>query len=211
MRLVRTLCPRCREDYEVNASNLNRLGVRDLGDGTISLSRGRGCAHCRETGYFGRTGIYELLEVNDTVRGLISQNAPDSAIHQAAIETGMRTIGEDGLQKVMMGRTTLEEITRVVYLAESGVKMCPSCETVLAKEYDYCPSCGDFVGEHCEHCRRRLDPRWAFCPFCGEDSTRVDTAEADSAGDPAATPGAAPLRPPVRLAKRERRPLRRAG
>jgi type II secretory ATPase GspE/PulE/Tfp pilus assembly ATPase PilB-like protein len=174
MRLVRTLCPRCRETYEVNASNLNRLGARDLGEGSVTLSRGRGCPHCRETGYHGRTGIYEVLEVNDAVRQLIAQNAPDSAIRQAAVENGMRTIGEDGLKKVMAGRTTLDEITRVVYLAETGVKMCPGCDEVLPKEYEYCPSCGEYVGDHCEACKRRLDRRWTFCPFCGESTGMAD-------------------------------------
>jgi predicted RNA-binding Zn-ribbon protein involved in translation (DUF1610 family) len=170
MRLVRTLCPRCKESYEVPASNLNRLGVHEVTEGTVTLSRGRGCPHCRETGYFGRIGIFEVLEVNDAVRTLIAQNAPDSAIRLAAIETGMRSIGEDGLKKVMDGRTTLEEVTRVVYLSEHGVKMCAHCSSVLSKEFEYCPSCGEFVGEHCESCRRRLNPTWTFCPFCGVDT-----------------------------------------
>jgi type IV pilus assembly protein PilB len=176
MRLVRTLCPRCRESYEVNSSNLNRLGARDLGEGTVTLSRGRGCAHCRETGYHGRTGIYEVLEVTDAIRTLISQGASDAAVRAAAVENGMRTIGEDGLKKVLAGRTTLEEVTRVVYLAESGVKVCSSCDEVLAKDYEYCPNCGDYVGDHCEHCKHRLDRKWTFCPHCGEDTGLAPTA-----------------------------------
>jgi type IV pilus assembly protein PilB len=170
MRLVRTLCPRCRESYEVNASNLNRLGARDLGEGTVTLSRGRGCSHCRDTGYHGRTGIYEVLEVSDAIRGLVASGASDAAIRAAAVENGMRTIGEDGLKKVLAGKTTLEEVTRVVYLAESGAKMCGSCNEVLAKDYEYCPNCGDYVGDHCEHCKHRLNSKWTFCPHCGEDT-----------------------------------------
>jgi type IV pilus assembly protein PilB len=180
MRLVRTLCPRCKESYEVNASNLSRLGVREIAAGTVTLTRGRGCPHCRQTGYHGRTGIFEVLNVDDTVRGLISASAPDTAIRQAAVEAGMRTIGEDGLQKVLSGSTTLDEVTRVVYLAETGVKMCPQCNDVLAQEFDYCPSCGEYVGEHCRHCRRRMDPKWTFCPYCGDS----DGEEAENA-----TPG----------------------
>ena len=61
-------------------------------------------------------------------------------------------------------------MARVVYLAEQGVKLCPTCQTVLMKEYEYCPSCGEFVGEHCEHCHHRLDPGWTFCPYCGSDA-----------------------------------------
>ena len=197
MRLVRTLCPRCSESYEVNASNLNRLGVRELAEGTVSLSRGRGCPHCRQTGYHGRTGIFEVLEVNDGLRGLISARAPDSTIRETAIECGMRTIGEDGLQKVLAGRTTLEEVTRVVYLAETGVKMCPSCNDVLAQEFEFCPSCGEFVGEHCQTCRRRMDTKWSFCPACGEDAKPGDATD--------------PARQALRLERRSRTRLERAG
>jgi predicted RNA-binding Zn-ribbon protein involved in translation (DUF1610 family) len=185
MRLVRTLCPRCRESYEVNASNLNRLGARDLGSGTVTLSRGRGCSHCRDTGYHGRTGIYEVLEVNDAIRGLISQGASDASIRAVAVENGMRSIGEDGLKKVLSGRTTLEEVTRVVYLAESGAKLCGSCDAVLAKDYEYCPNCGDYVGDHCEHCKHRLDGKWTFCPHCGESTGLAPEAAADGSAEAA--------------------------
>jgi len=170
MRLVRTLCSHCRETYEVSASSLNRLGARGVTEGTVTLARGRGCPLCRMTGYQGRIGIFELLEVDEAIRGLITQGASDSVIRHAAVEAGMRTIGEDGLKKVLAGITTLEEVARVVYLEDSTGKVCPSCATVLAKEYDYCPNCGDFVGEHCESCKRRLHPSWAFCPFCGDET-----------------------------------------
>jgi type IV pilus assembly protein PilB len=186
MRLVRTLCQKCREPYEVNASNLNRLGARGMQDGTVSLFRGRGCPACRETGYHGRLGIFEVLEVTDAIRTLVNQNAPDSSIRLAAIENGMRSIGEDGLKKVMAGHTTLEEVTRVVYLEDSSARLCPSCSSVLSKEFEYCPGCGEFVGEHCEHCRRRLNPDWEFCPFCGETSAHSrDAADGDPEPKPA--------------------------
>jgi len=184
MRLVRTLCPRCREPYEVNASNLNRLGAREVREGAVSLSRGRGCPACRNTGYSGRTGIFEVLDASESIRGLVTQGAPDASIRHAAIECGMRSIGEDGLQKVLAGRTTLEEVTRVVYLADNEARMCPTCTAVLAKDFEYCPSCGEFVGEHCEKCRRRLNASWAYCPFCGEDSPHRHRAGAPATADP---------------------------
>src|SRR5206468_3055042 len=89
------------------------------------------------------------------------------------------------LQKVRSGRTTLEEVTRVVYLAETGVKMCPKCNDVLAHEFDYCPNCGEFVGEHCRRCRRRMDPKWTYCPYCGEAEGDAD-ADARGPGAPGA-------------------------
>jgi type IV pilus assembly protein PilB len=173
MRLVRTLCPKCREPYEAGASNLNRLSAGHPTDGTITLYRGRGCSHCHETGYYGRTGIFEVLEVNEAVRTLVVQGAPDVAIRHAAIEAGMRSIGEDGLRKVMDGITTLDEVTRVVYLSDHSARVCPHCQTVLNHEFDYCTTCGNFVGEHCESCKRRMNVGWKFCPNCGAGDARV--------------------------------------
>jgi type IV pilus assembly protein PilB len=169
MRLVRTLCPKCREEYEAEAGSLNRLMSGGI-EGKVRLWRGRGCPNCRETGYVGRTGIFEMFEVDETIRTLLGNNASDAAIRHAAIEAGMRSMGEDGLKKVMNGASTLEEVTRVVYLAEQPGKLCPGCQTYLSAEYEYCPSCGEFVGEHCEHCRKRMNPDWSFCPACGNDS-----------------------------------------
>jgi RNA polymerase subunit RPABC4/transcription elongation factor Spt4 len=177
-RLVRTLCPKCREAYEVNASNLGRLGASESVEGTVVLHRGRGCPVCLQTGYHGRVGTFEVLEVTDTVRSLINQRAPDSAIRHAAIETGMRSIGEDGLRKVLDGLTTLEEVTRVVYLSEQAPKTCPTCRTVLAQDFEYCTSCGGFVGDHCEGCRRPLSAEWAFCPHCGSTTSGLARARA---------------------------------
>jgi len=168
IRLVRTICTRCKEPYEVEASLLNRLGGNVRTDSTgVVLHRGTGCPHCRESGYAGRTGIVEILEVDDSVRSLIMRGAPDADIRKGAIEAGMRPIGEDGLGKILSGRTTLEEITRVVYLPEHGVRVCPHCTGIVSKDFEYCPSCGTFVGEHCERCRKRLDLEWRFCPSCG--------------------------------------------
>ena len=167
MRLVRTLCPRCKEPYEASASNLDRLGAAGRAEGVITLWRGRGCSHCRQTGYSGRTGIFEVLDVDDSIRRQIGAGATDAAIRSAAVEAGMRSIGEDGLKKVMEGRTTLEEVTRVIYLADAAARICPSCATVLNQDFEYCPSCGAWVGEHCEGCQRRLHAAWIYCPFCG--------------------------------------------
>src|SRR5262249_52540926 len=133
IRLVRTLCPKCREPYEVEASTLGRAAAAHgtLAGGKITIYRGRGCQNCHDTGFRGRTGIFEELDIDERVRQLVSQGASDAAIRQAAVEDGMRSIGEDGLRKVLEGRTTMEEVTRVVYLAENAPKVCPRCQMVL--------------------------------------------------------------------------------
>jgi type IV pilus assembly protein PilB len=204
MRLVRTLCPRCRESYETSASNLDRLALHARGEGALTLWRGRGCAHCHSTGYHGRTGIFEVLDVDETMRALVVGGAHDTAIRNAAIEAGMRSIGEDGLKKVMEGQTTLDEVTRVTYLAEQNARVCPSCSTVLNQEFEYCPSCGGWVGEHCEGCRRRMNPAWDYCPFCGRGVSSGHEATAT-------TPGRVARRRITRAVPESEEPARRAS
>ena len=170
MRLVRTLCPKCREPYEAEAATLSRLTGARVAEGMVTLHRGKGCPSCREAGFVGRTGIFEVLGVDDSMRSLINRNAPDQEIRRAAIEGGMRPIGQDGLNKAKDGTTTLEEVTRVVYLAEQGVQVCPGCSEVISRDFEYCPGCGGFVGEHCEKCHKRVEFEWRFCPSCGDEN-----------------------------------------
>ena len=181
VRLVRAVCPRCIESYEVEAAMLNRLGGAGPDEGKVKLYRGAGCPHCRHSGFVGRTGIFEVLEVNDTMRGHITRGVSDAEVRKLAILEGMRPIGEDGLGKALSGITTLDEVSRVVYLAEQGVKVCGSCSTVVAQEFEYCHHCGHFVGEHCANCHRRVEPKWGFCPTCGTAAKRsaAETAKAE--------------------------------
>jgi len=109
-RLVRLLCTQCREDYPAAASERELLGV--AGDAPLTLYRPVGCTACGDSGYRGRTGIYELLLVDDALRGLIHDGAGESALEQAARR---RTGGifQDGLRRVLAGDTALEEVLRV--------------------------------------------------------------------------------------------------
>ncbi len=170
MRLVRTICPKCTESYEEEAAAVNRLTGSRSQTGTVTMHRGVGCLNCRESGFLGRTGIYEVLGVDDPMRALINRNAPDQDVRRAAIEGGMKPIGEDGLQKVFAGTTTLNEVTRVVYLAEQGVQVCPGCSDVISRQFEYCSGCGTFVGDHCEQCHKRVESEWRFCPSCGNEN-----------------------------------------
>ncbi|MEO7652761.1 MAG: type II secretion system ATPase GspE [Bryobacteraceae bacterium] len=103
-RLVRLICPQCKES----------AGTRMTPDGeTIPSFRGAGCESCNGTGYTSRVGIFELMELNDEIRGLIMQNADASKITTAARRNGMRSLREDGWMKVRSGITTADEVTRV--------------------------------------------------------------------------------------------------
>ncbi len=176
IRLVRVICTRCKEAHEVDASTLNRLGGAVATDGNVTLYRGAGCPNCRQSGFSGRTGIFEVLEVDDAMRSHIVRGAAEGEVRKLALLGGMRPIGEDGLEKALRGTTTLEEVTRVVYLAEQGVKLCGSCNTIVSQDFEYCHTCGHFVGEHCSSCQRRVEAQWAFCPKCG-NATKRSAAE----------------------------------
>lgn len=117
-RLARKVCQNCKEQYEVKATELRILGYEPVDkDEMITLWRGRGCETCRHTGLKGRLGIYELLTTNDEIAELVVRRAPLADIREAARANGMKTLREDGLQKVLDGITTPEEVSRVVFTA----------------------------------------------------------------------------------------------
>jgi general secretion pathway protein E len=110
-RLVRTICPRCEEDYSPTLEELRGIGLDPAKVKT--LKRGKGCTHCQQSGYRGRTGIYELMLIDDEVRKLILQNVDSGTLKNKAREKGMITLLDDGADKVLNGITTCEEISRV--------------------------------------------------------------------------------------------------
>ena len=116
-RLVRTICPNCKVSYQGDPGVLAELGDNlPNSKETPTLYRGKGCKNCKQSGYLGRMGIFELFFVNEKIKQLISDKASTQIIRQAAEDgTGMISLREDGLRKVLKGMTTLEEIDRVAY------------------------------------------------------------------------------------------------
>jgi type IV pilus assembly protein PilB len=111
-RLVRKICVNCRTPYEPSEALLRQIGlsVHDIGDKNFFY--GTGCDHCNQTGYRGRKGIYELLDISEPIRELITQRAPSVVIRQKAIELGMSTLRADGLRSIFEGETTIEEVLK---------------------------------------------------------------------------------------------------
>ncbi len=111
-RLVRKICSACKTPYEPNEDILRQIGlsVHDIGDKNFYY--GTGCEQCNHTGYKGRKGIYELLDITEPIRELISQRAPSVVIRQKAIEMGMSTLRADGLRSIFEGDTTIEEVLK---------------------------------------------------------------------------------------------------
>ena len=111
-RLLRTICKDCRASYEPNEALLNQLGVSSHEVGDKEFYTGRGCDVCDQTGYKGRRGLFELLDMTDPIRELVTDRAPTVVIKQKAIELGMNTLREDGLRNIYDGNTTIEEVLK---------------------------------------------------------------------------------------------------
>jgi type IV pilus assembly protein PilB len=117
-RLARKVCPNCRVQYQPPLDSLKRLGFKvEEGQQPPVFYRGKGCEACRQTGYKGRTGIHELMLVNEEIQDLAARRAPLGDLREAARAGGMRTLREDALLKVVSAQTTLEEALRVVFTA----------------------------------------------------------------------------------------------
>ena len=116
-RLVRVICPRCKESYEPEAGQLKTLGLTREDLLEWLLYRGRGCDACLGRGYYDRTAIYEILTMNETIRDQIISRTSASVIKQTAVETGhLRTLRMDGARKVAQGITTVDEVFRVTQM-----------------------------------------------------------------------------------------------
>ncbi len=113
-RLVRTLCRECREPFTPEQDDVPEdFPLESLLSNGNTIYRAAGCRQCRQTGYRGRMGLYELLVANDEIRHLASERAPTNIVKQAARKAGMKTLREDGWRKVCRGQTSVEEVLRV--------------------------------------------------------------------------------------------------
>jgi general secretion pathway protein E len=112
-RLVRTICPHCKVEHTPPQELLDEVSAECALPPGTTFYRGAGCDKCMQIGYWGRTGTYELLKVDDRVRELLLQDKDSATIKKAAIEQGMRSLRAAGLDKAMLGITSLEEIMRV--------------------------------------------------------------------------------------------------
>jgi type II secretory ATPase GspE/PulE/Tfp pilus assembly ATPase PilB-like protein len=111
-RLVRTLCQKCKEAQAPAPALIKEFGLPE----GAKLFRGAGCSACKQSGYKGRVGIFELLLMTDAVKALIVARTPAHQIRETARAAGMRTLREDGLAKALAGVTSIEEVLRVTQL-----------------------------------------------------------------------------------------------
>jgi type IV pilus assembly protein PilB len=119
-RLVRKVCPKCKQRVEPPAHILAALGLKPELAKKANFSRGKGCSHCNKTGYRGRMGIFELMALTSQVREMTFKGEPTQNIRKIARKQGMHTLFEDGMIKVLKGQTTLEEVLRITNREVAG-------------------------------------------------------------------------------------------
>jgi len=117
-RLVRSICPDCREAYSASDAERAELDVSGATDGLpmddLRLYRGTGCHYCYQTGYRGRSGVFEILQISESLRSSIADKRSSAVIRSTATAEGFKTLYRRGIEKVLSGRTTLEEVKRVI-------------------------------------------------------------------------------------------------
>jgi len=118
-RLVRVVCPKCKQPFQPSEAALNTAGITPEMAAKATFMKGRGCNHCGGGGYRGRLGIFEMMTMSSKIRELAFSGAATQTIRRAAVNLGMTTLYQDGIHKVCKGITTLEELLRAAKQVEN--------------------------------------------------------------------------------------------
>ena len=111
-RLIRVICPDCKTSYVASPALVEQFKLED--NGQVRLSKGRGCSNCYDSGYKGRMAVHEILECDDELQKLMTQSPTREQLTRYMKTAEIRTLFDDGLERVLKGETTLDEISRVL-------------------------------------------------------------------------------------------------
>ncbi|MEJ2724480.1 MAG: ATPase, T2SS/T4P/T4SS family, partial [Deltaproteobacteria bacterium] len=167
-RLVRMICPECKEEYVPNPELLGRLGL-DSKTLPFKFYRGAGCSKCGNLGLKGRTVIEEVMVMSRKIRDLTQTSASGDEVREAAMATGMTTLGVSGLSKIEKGITTIDEVLKAVQQKEELTTICPYCGRGVSLDFKDCPYCKKPLVPTCASCERIVQPEWVVCPYCRND------------------------------------------
>jgi len=166
-RLVRKICPDCREECPCDKNLLKILGIPESAV-PDRLYYGKGCEHCGNSGYVGRVGLFEVFRMNNEFRHFLTTNYRESALMDMARDLGMETLLDCAIRKVKERQTTLEEILRVLGPAVEVEYYCKKCQAGLDLKFNVCPYCGTVQRNVCSKCQSQLETDWTACPYCGQ-------------------------------------------
>lgn len=178
-RLVRKVCKYCQITIAPDDKMIKMLKIPE---GTFSETVvGKGCNRCNNSGFYGRTGLFEIFIMDDQLRHIISTNYKESEILKCAKASGMRTLLEVCIEKVKMGITTLEELVRVIGPPVVLERKCNQCKKLIDINFTYCPYCGTFREGICANCNTLLEDGWIICPLCGASRVGISSKNTDRA------------------------------
>jgi len=164
-RLVRVICSRCKEEYVPDADLLSRISM-SAPHLPFKFYRGAGCDRCAHTGYKGRTAVEEVMIMGYKMRELVHSGATADTLRDAAMATGMTTLGVSGIRKIQAGITTIDEVIRAVHHKEELTTVCGNCGKTVSLDFKDCPICKHALVPICSACTRIVQPDWVVCPFC---------------------------------------------
>ncbi len=160
-RLVRTLCPECKQVYTPAQAELQSLGLGDGQPPIVECYKKVGCPACQQRGYSGLILLYEILESNEQLRKAIIEQTPGYLLKKSVRKMGRPTMLENGIEKIRQGLTTIAEVTRAC------CPTCPGCAKSVSATEQTCPFCGYQLHKLCKKCGVALEMEWKVCPFCG--------------------------------------------
>ncbi len=167
-RLVRIICPDCKEEYLPKPDLLDRLSLNKK-DLPFKFFKGAGCSSCGNSGYKGRTVIEEVMVMGRKIRDLVQSGATADEVRDAALATGMTTLGISGLRKIEAGITTIDEVLQAVQEKEELTTVCPHCGKDVSLDFRDCPYCNKTMVPVCTSCQHILQPDWVICPYCKQE------------------------------------------
>jgi len=166
-RLVRRLCDRCKTPYNPEKVTLDMIGLTDEDIAGKMLYKPVGCKKCNQIGYEGRVAIFEILKMEQEIKNQITANISEKTLINIGKMAGMKTLKEDGIEKVFEGLTTFDEVLRVTYEEKDTVAGCPKCGKTIEQSFTICPYCQhDLEPKTCGSCGKELNSMWVVCPYC---------------------------------------------
>jgi len=142
------------------------VAVINADDPQAEYFRPIGCDACDHSGFRGRAGLFEVVEVGDEVRRLVANHASPDQIRSVVRARGTPTLADEGLAAVRAGTTTANELARSVHMTSVPRPLCLGCGLAVESDYVACPRCGRRQHAPCGRCGRALQPGWRVCPYC---------------------------------------------
>jgi len=209
-RLVRRVCPRCLQEYTPADQELQQIGIQGV-QSEFVFHRGEGCKACRNSGYYGQVGLFELFVPTPQLRHAIEQRAPKHEFQRLAIEGGMKTLRENGIEKVFQGLTTIDEVLRVtprdqdlLSRAQQPASQQPASQAPIPAATTppaVQPQQPQVI--NCEQCGTQMQQNWMICPVCGWIKTKAPVPQARPSIPGVPAPTSAPVLQPDSLAPPE--------